>query len=87
MNRSPVLATKCHRFWGGGNPCTVVSHIQKEWVGPRSMYSEVPFRSGGSMYGEIQCIMGDSHVGPPCGQNDGEMQLKTLPSRNCVCRR
>ena len=39
------------------------------------------------LYSEVQCIMGNGHMGPPppyCGHNDGQTRLKTLPSRNFV---
>ena len=32
----------------------------------------------GSLYGEVQCIMGNGHMGLPCRQNDRHTRLKTL---------
>ena len=39
---------------------------------------------GGSLYGEIQCIMGDVKWDPPHEQTNRQTQLKTLPNRNFV---
>ena len=32
----------------------------------------------------FECIMGNGHMGTPCGQNDGQTSVKTLPSCNFV---
>ena len=38
---------------------------------------------GGSLYSEVQCIMGNGHIGPSVDrQPERQTQLKTLPSRN-----
>ena len=39
---------------------------------------------GGGLYGEVQCIMDNDHMGTPCEQNDRQTRLKTSPSRNFV---
>ena len=74
LNRSPVLAKRCHYQWlGPGGPCTMKSHVWgRAWWGSlysesggESLYSKVlcPGRWG-SLYGEVQCIMDNGHLGP-----------------------
>ena len=41
-------------------------------------------RGLGDLYSEFQCIMGNVTCHPHCGQNEGQIRLKTLPSRNFV---
>ena len=63
--------------WKG--PCSVRSHICR---GFPVVYSEIPCLEGGtgarwSLNSEVQCIMGNGHMEPLCGQT----RLKTLPFR------
>ena len=40
---------------------------------------------GGSLYGEVRCIMGNGHMGPvPVDRMMDRDGLKTLPSRNFI---
>ena len=39
---------------------------------------------GRAMYSEVQCIVGNGHMGPPC--TDRQTRVKTLPSGNFVGR-
>ena len=39
----------------GGGPCAVRSHVQRR----------AGARANGALYSEVQCIMGDGHIGPP----------------------
>ena len=41
----------------------------------------VVYTGGGSLYGEVQCIMGNGHMGhsTPFGQTDRQTRMKTLP--------
>ena len=60
---------------GGGlgleNPCIVRSHVQGG-----------PGPGDGFLYSEVQCIMGNAHMGPqPVNRHT---RPKTLPSRNFV---
>ena len=52
-------------WWELGGPCRVTSHAQ-------GTGSE-------NLYGEVQCIMGNVHMGPLV---DRQIRLKSLPSRN-----
>ena len=68
LNGSPVLTVICQHWWGkgalySGIPClegdfpwAVRSHVRGGWAGPRA--------EGRSMYGEMQCIMCNAHMGP-----------------------
>ena len=50
------------------------------------LYNEVPCQEGvgtGALYSEVQCIMGNGHMGPPFSDNR-QTRLKTLPCRNFV---
>ena len=48
----------------------------------------VPCSGGWALYNEVQCIMGNGHMGPPpsppYGYNDSQTWLKTLPSYSFV---
>ena len=44
----------------GGFLCSEVSCLERGRLVPVGLYSEV------------QCIMGNGHMGTPCGQNDGQ---------------
>ena len=46
-----------------------------QWTSFNNMFGG----GGGFLYGE-----GNGHMGSPCGQNDGQTPLKTLPCRNLV---
>ena len=52
-------------WWGLGGPCRVRSHAQGT--------------GGENLYGEVQCIMGNVHMGPLV---DRQRRLKSLPSHN-----
>ena len=44
-----------------------------------------PCTEGWSLYGEVEYIMGNGHMGPPDPQqNDRQTPVKILPSRNFV---
>ena len=96
---SPVMATRCH-LQGWGIPVQW-DPISGDGVGPGTLCSEVPCQwgggrigmgwGGGSLYDEVQCIMGNSHMRPHCGQNDGQTQLKNyllaIPLVGGKCKR
>ena len=45
----------------------------------------VPCLMSMGLYSEVQCIIGSGHIlAFPCGQNDRQTRLKTLPSQNFV---
>ena len=37
-----------------------------------------------ALYSQVQCIMGNGHMGTPCKQADRQTWLKTLPSHNFI---
>ena len=41
----------------------------------------------GGLYSEVQCIMGNGHIGTPSNPVNRQTRTKTLPSRNFVERR
>ena len=41
-------------------------------------------QAGGSLYDEVQCSVGNGHMGSPCGQNDEQTQLEILPFLNYI---
>ena len=55
---------------------------QSQGWGPMSYVQEGRDRAGGQ-YSEVQCIMGTGHIRTP-SVNDGQTQLKRLPSRNFI---
>ena len=66
LNRFPVLPTKMSlavRVGLGGGFCTVKSHVGR----------------GGSLYGEVQCIMCNGHMGPPVNRQTGTTENITFP--------
>ena len=73
LKRSSVMTTRCH--WQGGGPCTMRSHVQKG-----------PGPGPGGLYSEVQCIMGNGHMGPSTLVSR-QTRLKTLPCHNFVGRR
>ena len=64
--------------WGrvrGGGHCTVKSNLNKFGH----------FQGWGvSLYSEVQCIMGNGHMGPPSHPVDRQTPVKTLLSRREV---
>ena len=88
VNMFEQVSSLCHQMSLAGGACKVIPHVQG--VGPEgSVYNEVPcsrdragVRGLGSMYSEVQYIMGDGHISPP--NTDRHARLKTLPSHNFV---
>ena len=49
-------------------------HTRCQWQGIGDLCSGVPFLEGGLLYSEVQCIMGNGHMGTPHpvdGMTDG----------------
>ena len=71
VNMFEQVSSLCHQMSLAGGACKVIPHVQG--VGPEgSVYNEVPcsrdragVRGLGSMYSEVQYIMGDGLISPP----------------------
>ena len=89
VNMFEQVSSLCHQMSLAGGACKVIPHVQG--VGPEgSVYNEVPcsrdragVRGLGSMYSEVQYVMGDGHISPP-PNTDRHARLKTLSSHNFV---
>ena len=57
-----------------GGSCTVMTKLNETEDVRGTLYSEVPYpgegQVGGSLFGELQCIIGNGHMGPCCEQTD-----------------
>ena len=67
----------------GVSPRTVRSHVWTEGNragarGPCTIRPYVWEGAGRSLHGEVQCSMGNGHIGPSYGETDGQIWLKTL---------
>ena len=77
--RSLTVRSKMNKYehvWGWGS--LYGGCWDRGWWGPYTGLG--PGRGGGvgSLYGEVQCIMGNGHMGLPCRKNDRHTRLKTL---------
>ena len=58
----PVLATRYHWQGGRARRPAPMSHVQGG-LGPGDPYLVRSHVQGGSLYGEVQCILGNGHMG------------------------
>ena len=92
MNKLEKVSSDCHLMalaGGGARSRGVTGLMSRGDVGEgRSNVQRGGGRgrTGGGLYSEVQCILGNGHIGIPCGQTQTQTHthVKILPSHNFV---